>query len=117
VRLLLDEMVSAAIAVQLRARGHDAEAVSERPELRALTDEPLFEYAQTTERSVVTYNRDDFLELDHLRRDRGLTHSGVVVLNPKRFPPGAASIGPLVASLDALLVSGPPYESFIHWLR
>ena len=68
-KLLLDEMISAVVAEQLRARDRDVEAVSERRELRGLTDHDLFEYAQTAQRSLVTYNRDDFLELD--RRYRG----------------------------------------------
>jgi predicted nuclease of predicted toxin-antitoxin system len=117
VKLLLDEMISAVVAEQLRVRGRDVEAVSERRELRGLVDEDLFEYAQTAGRSVVTYNRDDFLELDRRFRRHGRNHSGIVILNPRRFPQGPASIGPLVKSFDNLITEGPPYESFIHWLQ
>jgi len=117
VKLLLDEMVSAVVAEQLRARERDVEAVSERRELRGLTDENLFEYAQETERAIVTYNRDDFLELDRRYRGRDRSHSGIVILNPRRFPQGPGSIGPLVKSLEELISGGPPYESFIHWLQ
>lgn len=66
-KLLLDEMLSAVVAEQLRGRGRDVEAVSQRRQLRGLTDRDLFEYAQSGERSLVTYNRDDFLELDRSR--------------------------------------------------
>jgi hypothetical protein len=38
VKLLLDEMMSAVVAEQLRGRHRDVEAVSERRELRGLTD-------------------------------------------------------------------------------
>jgi predicted nuclease of predicted toxin-antitoxin system len=69
VKLMLDEMISAAVAEELRGRDRDIDAVSERRELRGLTDDDLFDYAQRAQRSVVTYNRDDFLELD--RRYRG----------------------------------------------
>jgi hypothetical protein len=117
VKLLLDEMISAAVAEQLRVRERDVEAVSERRELRGLVDEDLFEYAQAAERSVVTYNRDDFLELDRRFRSQGRNHSGIVILNPRRFPQGPASIGPLVKSLDELIADGPRYQSFIHWLQ
>jgi hypothetical protein len=117
VKLLLDEMISAVVAEQLRARERDVEAVSERRELRGLPDLEVFEYAQSAERSVVTYNRDDFLELDRRFRSQGRNHRGIVVLNPRRFPPGPASIGPLVKSLDEMITDGPPYESFIHWLQ
>jgi hypothetical protein len=116
-KLLLDEMISAVVAEQLRARGRDVEAVSERRELRGLADEDLFEYAQETERVVVTYNRDDFVELDRRYRGRDRSHAGIVILNPRRFPQGAGSVGPLVKSLEELTSDGPPYESFIHWLQ
>ncbi|MGH2835098.1 MAG: DUF5615 family PIN-like protein [Solirubrobacteraceae bacterium] len=116
-KLLLDEMISAVIAEQIRARDHDVEAIIEHSELRGMIDHEVFEYAQTGHRSVVTYNRDDFLEIDRRWRSQGLAHNGVVILNPGRFPQGAGSIGALVASLDRLLSEGAPYESFIHWLQ
>ena len=116
-KLLLDEMISAVVAEPLRVLERDVEAASERRELRGLADEELFLYAQAAERSVVTYNRDDFLELDRRLRSQGRNHSGIVILTPRRFPQGPASIGPLVKSLDELIADGPPYESFIHWLQ
>lgn len=116
-RLLLDEMISAVIAEQLRARDRDVEAVSELPELRGLSDDELFQYARDAGRCVVTYNRDDFLELDRRLRGQNRAHSGIIILNPRRFPQGAASIGTIVAALDQLIAAGPPYESFVHWLQ
>lgn len=116
-KLLLDEMISAVVAEQMRGRGRDVEAVSERRELRGLADEDLFGYAQRAERAVVTYNRDDFLELDRRYRGGNRQHRGIVILNPRRFPQGPASIGALVISLDELVAAGPPYESFIQWLQ
>jgi hypothetical protein len=98
-------------------RERDVEAVSERRELRGLAGLEVFEYSQSGERSVVTYNRDDFLELDRRFRSHGRNQSGIVILNPRRFPQGPASIGPLVKSLDELITDGPQYESFIHWLQ
>ena len=116
-KLLLDEMLPAVVAEQLRGRERDVEAVGERRELRGLADRDLFEYAQGAERSLVTYNRNDFLELDRLYRGGNRPHCGIVILNPSRFPQGPASIGPLVTSLERLIDAGAPYESFIHWLR
>ena len=116
-KLLLDEMICAVVAEQLRAREHDVEAVSERRDLRGLADDELFEYAQAAERVVVTYNRDDFLELDRRYRGRDRSHRGIVMLNPRRFPQGPGSIGPLVTSLEKLITGGSPYESFIDWLQ
>lgn len=116
-KLLLDEMISAVVAEQLCGRGRDIEAVGERRELRGLTDHDVFGYAQTAHRSLVTYNRDDFLELDCRYRSESRRHCGIVILNPRRFPQGLASIGQLVTSLDQLISSWPPYETFIHWLQ
>ena len=67
--------------------------------------------------AIATYNRDDFLELDRRYRTQNRPHCGIVVLNPRRFPQGPASVGPLITSLDQLIAAGPPYESFIHWLQ
>jgi len=117
VRLLLDEMLPATIAQQLRNRGHDVDAVTEHPELRGLADTDLFAHAQQGARAIVTYNRDDFLALDRSYRDQGRSHHGLVILNPNRFPQGPATTGHIVASLDALATAGPPYDSFVHWLQ
>jgi hypothetical protein len=117
VRILLDEMLPATIAEQLRRRGHDVEAVSERPELRGLPDPELFDHAAREGRAVVTYNRDDYLELDRRYRSAGRAHSGVVILNPRRFPHGVATISVLVASLETLIDQGAPYPGFVHWLQ
>lgn len=116
-RLLLDEMLPAAIADELRARGHDACAVVERTELRGLADHDLFEHAQTEKRAIVTYNRDDFLALDRQSRVTGRDHHGVVILNPRRFHLAKGNVGALIGALEALLVTEPSYMSFVHWLE
>lgn len=110
-------MISAVVAEQLRTHDVDAEAVVERRDLRGLPDEEIFDHAQASGRSLVTYNRDDFLELDRRFRSQGRTHNGIVILNPRRFPQGAVSIGALVTSLDRLIGADPDYESFVHWLQ
>jgi len=117
VKLLLDEMLPAVIAHQLRSRGHDVVAVAEHPELRGLADPDLFAHAQKQVRAIVTYNRDDFLALDRSCRAQGRAHHGIVILNPNRFPQGPPTTGPLIAALDALATTDPPYPSFIHWLH
>jgi predicted nuclease of predicted toxin-antitoxin system len=117
VKLLLDEMLSAQIAAQLRRRGHDVEAVEEIPNLRGLSDPDLFVEAQRGGRAIVTYNREDFLALDLQCRSRGSEHHGIVILHPRRFPQGHGSTGALRAALATLLTAGPPYPSFIHWLQ
>ncbi len=85
-KLLLDEMLPATIAEQLRRRGHDVVAVSERPELRGLPDPELFEHSALELRAIVTYSRDDYLELDRHYRAAERNHNGVIILNPRNFP-------------------------------
>lgn len=116
-RLLLDEMLAPVIAEQLRVCAHDVIAVAATPELRGLADADLFENAQRQRRAVATYNREDFVALDRQYRHAGRQHHGIVILNPRRFPQGAASIGALVTSIEALLVAAPRYPAFVHWLQ
>ena len=110
-------MLSADIAEGLRARGREVTAVDEHDELRGLSDEEQFERAQAEQRAVVTYNRDEYLELDRYYRQVGRAHAGLIILNAHRFPQGRKTIGALVASLDAFISAGPPYPSFVHWLQ
>lgn len=116
-KLLLDEMISAKIAEQLRASGHDVRAVDESPEMRGLSDPDVFAEAQQDERAIVTYNREDFLALDREYAGRQREHRGIVILHPRRFPQGERSIGALLASLPRFAETEPPYPSFIHWLQ
>ncbi|HWX44501.1 MAG TPA: DUF5615 family PIN-like protein [Solirubrobacteraceae bacterium] len=98
-------------------RKHDVAAVDENHHLRGLADPDLFDYAQQHGRAIVTYNREDFLALDREYQSHGRAHHGIVILHPRRFPQGAATIGPLIAALAAFAKSGPPYPSFVHWLQ
>lgn len=102
-RLVLDEMYPAAIAEGLRARGHDAVAVVERPELRGLADPELFAAAQRERRTVVTENVADFARIVGDHDGRGVAHHGLVLVGGARFPRGAArTVGAMVTALDAL---------------
>lgn len=116
-KLFLDEMLSARVARRLRDGGHDVVAVTERPELKGTADAELFERAAIEGRAIVTYNRDDFLALDRLYRSTGRIHGGIIILNPRRFPQGAAAVGSLIASLAKTVDDGVPYPSFVSWLR
>jgi predicted nuclease of predicted toxin-antitoxin system len=59
-RLLLDEMLSQAIARALRERGHDVEAVKEHPDSEALSDPELVSPGAGERRAIVTNNLRDF---------------------------------------------------------
>jgi predicted nuclease of predicted toxin-antitoxin system len=119
VKVLLDEMSSAEIAIQLRRRGHDVVAVLERRELTRRRDRVVFAAAQDEGRTVVTENRDDFLGIDREYRERGHEHHGVVITSRRFSRRGSAVTGQLVVALDRFLheADEQPFEpSFVRWL-
>jgi Domain of unknown function (DUF5615) len=115
VKILLDEHMPRAVAEQLRTRSYDAIAVTERSDLRGLSDPDLFERAQVDERAIATYNVDDFLDLDREFRAADRGHAGIVLVSSRRFP--RKSVGPLARALGDFLAGDAPYPSFVHWLR
>lgn len=78
-RLLLDEMWSHEIALQLRRRGHDVIAVTE-PEHEThygrLDDDVVLERAQEDGRAVVTENVGDFERARVAFEGTGRSHHG-----------------------------------------
>lgn len=117
-KLLLDEMYSPAIAVQLRQRGHDVESVVERTDLRTVSDELVFAAGRHQTRVVVTENIGDYHREARIALVRGAAHSGLIYTTNARFPRGdARTIGRLVTSLDALLHSGIDLTNREYWLR
>jgi hypothetical protein len=117
VRLLLDEMIPAAVARQLRSRGVDAISVSDRPDLRSLSDPDVFERAQIEGRAIATYDSAGFLALAMQSQRESRTHHGVVLLNQRRFPQRSSSVGALVTSIEALASKTPGSGSFVEWLQ
>jgi hypothetical protein len=118
-KLLIDEMYPPAIAEQLRDRTHDAEAVTERSELRALADADVFALAQQERRAVVTENIDDFSVIATGYDQRGKAHHGLVLVPPGSYPRGrAGTIGRMATELDGLLAEHPGTTptSMRHWL-
>jgi predicted nuclease of predicted toxin-antitoxin system len=118
VRLLLDEMIPAAVARQLRGRGLDAVSVSERSDLRSLSDPDLGERAQTESRAIVTYDCAGFLALAMRYQNASRTHQGVVLLNQRRFPQRSSPVGGTLAeSIEALAHRTSATVSFVEWLQ
>jgi len=118
-KLLLDEMYSAAIAEGLRMRGHDAVAAVERPDLSNIADTDLFAVAQAEARTIVTENLDDFIAIANDHDGRAKPHHGVVLVHPRRYPRGnRRTIGAIVSALDALARTTPGDEptSLRRWL-
>jgi predicted nuclease of predicted toxin-antitoxin system len=51
VKLLLHEMLSPRIALELRSRGHDVVAIKERPDLQSLSDPEIVAAARREKRA------------------------------------------------------------------
>jgi len=119
VRLLIDEMYPPSIAEQLRRRGQDVSAVTERIELRSMADSAVFAIAQQERRAVVTENVVDFIPLADAADQRGEPHLGLILIDAARFPRGSRRmVGRLVTELHALLDAYPDDEprNARHWL-
>lgn len=118
-KLVLDEMYPAAVAEQLRRRGHDAVAVTERTELRNIPDVDLFAAAQEEGRAIVTENVRDHVPIAARYAARAEQHFGLVLVDAGKYPRGAPrTVGRLVTALDKLLKAQRADEatSFTHWL-
>jgi nitric oxide reductase activation protein len=96
-RLLLDEMYSPALAEMLRDQGHDVVAVAGSPELAGSADEVVLEAATSQARRVVTENVRDFAVLA-----RHMSHGGILLVNPERWPRTPAAIKRLADALGQL---------------
>jgi predicted nuclease of predicted toxin-antitoxin system len=119
VRLLLDEMLSPAIARELRARGHDVRAVAEHPDRAPLSDPEVMTLERAERRAIVTNNVRDF-RLLHAEAvtPGGPGHFGMIFMsgNYKRT---MNDIGRIVAALGAKLAQYPGDEDLANaeeWL-
>jgi hypothetical protein len=104
--LLLDEMLSGAVAEQLRARGHDVVAVVNDPVLTGLPDHDILTAAAAEGRALVTANIKDFVPLDQRYKASGRGYGGLVLIPAKTFPQDRTFLGAIVAALDKLLSEG-----------
>ena len=103
VPLLLDEMFSDTIAQQLRAKGHDVQAVVADPSLVALPDDQILSRAAATGRALVTANIKDFMPLDARYRGAGQEHAGLILVSAKTFPQNRSYTTAVTSALAALL--------------
>lgn len=121
-KLLLDEMISATVAEQLRARGHDVVAVQD-PELEYLggvDDCLLLNHAAEEHRAVVADNVPDFVRCRQIRVDRDKPHHGLLPFTNDTFPRHRhdAFVGQLLAALESHLFAYPDDNdsSWVRWL-
>ena len=107
VRLLLDEMLSPAIARELCARGHDAQAVAGHPEWEALSDPQVMTLARTERRVIVTNNVRDYRPL-HVEAvtPGGQGHFGMIFMSGN-YRRSKKDIGRITADLEAKLTQYP----------
>jgi len=113
VRLLLDAMYSPEVAERLRARGHDAIALGERPALVAMRDEELFAAMAAEDRTVVTNNVLDFVPLYRSALADGAEHPPLVLTSDRQMPRTWTAIGRFVSMLEELAggETAPPGEA------
>lgn len=121
-RLLLDAMISATVAAQLRARGHDVVAVQDADQrhLRGADDCVLLDHATSDRRAVVTDNVPDFVRCHQRRIERRQHHHGLLLFGNDTFPRHRhdAFVGHLLGALEEQLLTHPEDDdsSWVRWL-
>jgi hypothetical protein len=119
VKPLLDEMLTPAIARELRSRGHDVQAVAGHPDREALSDLDLLLLARAEQRVVVTNNLRDFRPLHHEAiLPGGAGHYGMIFI-PGNYRRTKADTGRIITALEALLARYPGENDLVNgetWL-
>ena len=101
-KFYLDENMSPKIAEIIRSLG--AEAVSAHEVTMAgAADEEQLDFAARQGMCLVTFNRNDFIELSRLYLDSGRAHSGIIIV-PHTFR------GDFRQTAKALVAFGSRYE-------
>jgi hypothetical protein len=119
VKLLLDEMLSPAIARELQARGHDVEAVAGHQEREALPDPEVLALARAERRAIVTNNVRDFRPL-HVEAvmPGGSGHYGMIFMSGN-YRRTKSDVGRIIAALEAKLNQYPGQDALVNaeeWL-
>ncbi len=113
-KLLLDEMLSPAIARELCARGHDVAAVAGQADRQALSDPEVMMLARTEHRAVITNNLRDYRPLHHdALVPGGAGHDGIIFM-PGSYRRAKADTGRIVAALESLLRRYPGEEDLAN---
>lgn len=118
-KLLLDEMLAPAIARELRARGHDAEAIAGHPDREALSDPEIMSLARAEHRAVVTNNLRDFRPLHHdAITPGGPSHYGMIFM-PSGYRRTKDDTGRIISALESKLRQYPGEDDLANgedWL-
>ncbi|MDE3133946.1 MAG: DUF5615 family PIN-like protein [Acidobacteriota bacterium] len=115
-RLLLDELYSKEIAVQLRTLGHDVVAVSEL-DLDGTKDPALLTVAATERRALVTNNARDFVPIASRWLASGREHSGLLLTFDRGLPRDRREIGRHVRTLALALDANPDDDALLNQIR
>ncbi len=116
--LLLDEMFSPAIAIELTSRGIDCRAVAADILLRAQSDLEIFDTGLLEGRVIVTNNVPDFESLRRAREAFGGKSPGLIYTSDLTFPRTKVYVGRLVAALETASSSHQAARrGGVLWLR
>ena len=112
-------MLAPVIARELRARGHDVQAVAGHPEWEALSDAQVMTLARTERRVIVTNNVRDYRPL-HVEAivPGGQGHFGMIFMSGN-YRRTKSDIGRIIADLEAKLTQYPHDEDLVNaeeWL-
>ena len=111
-RLLLDEMISPAIARQLRGGGHEVDAIKrDRGELQSLPDVEIVRRMALERRAIVTNDVADFAPIHERIVASGEEHYGMVFTDDATLPRDRASIALWVATLGAFIDAHPEQDA------
>jgi Domain of unknown function (DUF5615) len=103
--LLLDEMLSPAIARELRKRGHDVEAIQEHPEWCSFNDPRVVHLAREERRVIVTDNLVDMRPLHYEAITPGGPGDYGMIFIPGGHPRTRADTGRIVDALEQKLAA------------
>jgi hypothetical protein len=116
VKVLLDEQLSHRIALVLREREQDVEAVSERADLIEASDREVMETARREGRAVVTNNVKDFRPIAAGRLVDGRGHAGLILL-PSGRSRRRDSTGALADAIEVVMCAYPRgIPDAEHWI-
>jgi predicted nuclease of predicted toxin-antitoxin system len=120
VRLLLDEMISPRIARELRAKGHDVQAVKrDRSDLAGRGDHEIVRQMAVERRAIVTNDVADFQAIHDRFLAAGYEHYGLVFTSDATMPRSREAIPLWVRTLAQFLTEHGAEDSLrnrIHHL-
>jgi hypothetical protein len=106
VKLLIDHHYAAAIATQLRSRGHEVDLAVERG-WHTEDDEILLELCAGEGRALLTNNVADFSVIAARWVLEGRRHAGLIFTSDRSLPRSRHTIGTYVTKLDEFLLAHP----------